>query len=37
MVLTIPDSCSIVKKMRTFGKKEGGYYMHGNKYYSMRF
>lgn len=37
LVLTIPDSCSIVKKMRTFAKKEGDYWVHGNKYFSIRF
>jgi hypothetical protein len=37
MLLTIPDSCSIVKKVRANGQKVGDYWIHGNKYYSVRF
>jgi hypothetical protein len=37
LILTIPDSLSIVKKIRELGKKEGEYMVYGNNYFSMRF
>ena len=37
MVLTIPDSCAIIRKIRTVKNKQGDYYVYGNKYFSIRF
>lgn len=37
MILTIPDSLSIVKKIRELGVEQNGYHVYGNNYFSMRF
>ncbi len=37
MILTIPDSMSIVKKIRELGVENNGYYVYGNNHFSMRF
>ena len=36
-ISTIPDSYSILRKMKEKGKKVNGSYVYGNKYFSMKF
>jgi len=37
LLLTIPDSLTIVKKIRELGERKGDYYVYGNDFFSMRF
>ena len=37
LLLTIPDSLTIVKKIRELGERKGDYYIYGNDFLSMRF
>jgi hypothetical protein len=36
-IATIPDSYSILRKIKEKGKKEGDSTVYGNKYFSMKF
>lgn len=36
-IATIPDSYSIMRKIKEKGKKENGYTFYGNEYFSIRF
>lgn len=37
LLLTIPDSLTIIKKIRELGERKGDYYVYGNDFFSMRF
>lgn len=36
-IATIPDSYSILRKIKEKGRKVGDNYIYGNKYFSMKF
>lgn len=36
-ISTIPDSYSILRKIKELGKQEGDSIVYGNKYFSMKF